>query len=108
MSKLTGRVQTGHCQVGACSCNCRKDVASKHWLWLQTLERQGTSIRKVDRGHFNDMMDDVATISLSSARLLTAQILAPYLHMASGALTLGEYALLGNFSVAGFELGHEL
>jgi hypothetical protein len=64
-------LQTGQVQVGACSCNWRNDVASKHWLWVQIVDRHGTDIRSVDKGHFNDITVDVATMSASSALLLT-------------------------------------
>ena len=64
-AKLTLLLQMGHCQVGACSCNWRNDNASKHWLCVHTVERHGTLIRSVDRGHFKDIIEDVATISLS-------------------------------------------
>ena len=57
--------------MGACSCSCRKDEPSKHWLCVHVRVRQGTSIRSVERGHFNDMTLDVATISESSALSLT-------------------------------------
>ena len=35
------------------------------------MERQGVSIRNVESGHFKDIFVDVATISLSSALLVT-------------------------------------
>ena len=63
--------QIGQDQVGACSCNCKKDDASKQRLWVQISERQGPWIRSVDRGHFNDITLEVATMSESSALLLT-------------------------------------
>ena len=62
---MTTLLQTGQVQVGACSCNWRNEEASKHWLWVHIVERHATSIRKVDNGHFKDMMEDVATISVS-------------------------------------------
>ena len=64
-------LQTGQVQVGACSCSWRKDEASKHWLWVQTVDRQGIWIRSVDRGHFSDMTVEVATMSASCALLIT-------------------------------------
>lgn len=67
-------LHTGHVHVGACSCSCKNDEASKHWLWVQTMERHGTSIRNVDNGHFRDMTVEVATISVSCALLLTTWI----------------------------------
>ena len=60
--------------MGACSCNCRKERASKHWLCKQIVERQGTEIRNVDKGHFKDMIDEVATISVSCAFETTVHI----------------------------------
>lgn len=38
---------------------------------MHNTERQGTSILRVERGHFNDITVDVATISASSALLFT-------------------------------------
>lgn len=35
------------------------------------MERQGTLIRNVESGHFRDMMEDVAIISLSWAFVIT-------------------------------------
>ena len=71
-SKETSLLQTGHVQVGACSCSWRNEVASKHWLCVHTEERHGVLIRRVESGHFRDIIDDVATISASSALLDTA------------------------------------
>jgi hypothetical protein len=70
-SKLVDLEQTGHVHVGACFCNSKNDDASKHWLCVQTIDRQGTWIRRVDNGHFNDMTLDVATMSESWARFFT-------------------------------------
>lgn len=77
-AKQTLLLQMGHCQVGACSCSWRNDNASKHWLCVHTVERHGTLIRSVDRGHFKDIIEDVATISLSFPLLITEiEYLAP-------------------------------
>jgi hypothetical protein len=70
-SKLVDLEHTGQVQVGACFCSSRKDAASKHWLCVHTTERQGTWILSVDSGHLSDMILDVATISVSSARFFT-------------------------------------
>jgi hypothetical protein len=75
-SKLVDLLHTGQVQVGACSCNWRKDDASKHWLCVQLMDLQGISMRRVDRGHFSDMTVEVATMSASCARLRTNDILA--------------------------------
>ena len=48
-----------------------KDKASKHWLCEQIVDRHGTLILSVDRGHFNDIVVDVASTSLSCALLRT-------------------------------------
>lgn len=71
-------LQTGHDHVGACSCNWRNEKASKHWLCVQSVVRQGTFIRRVDKGHFSDMTLEVATISESCALLFTDRILVLY------------------------------
>ncbi len=65
-------LHTGQVHVGACSCNWRKEEASKHWLWVQMVDRQGTLMRSVDRGHFSDMTVEVATMSASCALLITS------------------------------------
>lgn len=41
-SKLVDLEHTGQVHVGACFCSSKKDDASKHWLCVQTTERQGT------------------------------------------------------------------
>lgn len=64
-------LQIGQVHVGACSWSWRKDAASKHRLWVQSIVRQGTVMRSVDRGHFKDITLDVATMSVSSALLFT-------------------------------------
>lgn len=56
-------LHTGQVHVGACSWSCRKERASKHWLCVQTFDLQGIEILNVDKGHFSDMIDEVATIS---------------------------------------------
>lgn len=73
-SKLVDLEHTGHVQVGACFCNSRNEDASKHWLCVQTIERQGTCMRRVDRGHLSDMTLDVATMSESFARFCTVDL----------------------------------
>ena len=65
--------QIGHDQVSPCSCSCRNEVASKHWLCVQTVDRQGSCRRKADKGHLRDMTVDVATRSESCALLITVQ-----------------------------------
>jgi hypothetical protein len=70
-SKLVDLEHTGQVHVGACFCSSKKDDASKHWLCVQTMERQGTWILSVESGHLSDMILDVATISVSSARFFT-------------------------------------
>ena len=70
---MTALLQTGQVHVGACSCSCRNESASKHWLWVQMTDRHGMSILRVDRGHLRDMMEDVASISVSFDLLRTIQ-----------------------------------
>lgn len=50
-------------------------MASKHWLWLQTVDRQGIAIRNVDTGSFSDITVDSKTMSGSSAFLSTRKLL---------------------------------
>jgi len=64
-------LQMGHIHVGACSCNCRKDLASKHWLCEQIVERMGIDILTVETGSFKDMTLEPTTISGSLAFLCT-------------------------------------
>lgn len=46
-------------------------MASKHWLCRQEIDRQGKSMRNVDKGHFNDKTEAVVTMSASRALLTT-------------------------------------
>jgi hypothetical protein len=71
VSKGAGLSHSGQSQVGPCSCICRYDVASKHWMCLQDTERQGRSILSVESGHFKDKTIDVSSTSRSRALLTT-------------------------------------
>lgn len=65
--KWTVLLQIGHIHVGACSCNCRNDSASKHWLCVHTVERQGMLMRRVEMGSLSDMTLEPTSISGSAA-----------------------------------------
>lgn len=66
----------GQSHVGPCSWSWRYDVASKHCTCRQDIDRQGRSIRSVDRGHFSDNTVAVATMSVSRDLLSTTMPLA--------------------------------
>ncbi len=44
----------GHVQVGACCCSSRYADASKHWLCVHPVARQGVRIRVICNGSFRD------------------------------------------------------
>lgn len=96
--------------MGACSCSWRKEEASKHWLWVQTVDRQGIWIRSVDKGHFSDMTVEVATISASWALLITvikSASIASSGHTPVRAHTFADDLRFGN-PLARFQLGNQL
>ena len=72
ISKGADWLQIGQSHVGPCSCSCRYEVPSKHWLCRQAIPLHGKAIRSVDNGHFNDKTDAVATMSASRDLLTTA------------------------------------
>lgn len=69
-------LQMGHVHVGACSCNCKKDSASKHRVWLHTVPRHGTVILSVDTGSFRDNVIDSTSMSGSWAFLFTVTVVS--------------------------------
>ena len=70
-SKEKTLLHVGHDHCGACSCNCKKLSASKHWLWLHIVDRQGKAIRIAESGHLRDITEEVATMSGSLALAIT-------------------------------------
>lgn len=62
-SKGAELLHIGQSHVGPCSCNCRYDVASKHWTCRQDIDLHGRSILSVDNGHLSDRTVAVVTIS---------------------------------------------
>lgn len=57
--------------MGACSCNNKKDSASKQRLWVQIAERQGVRMRLAEMGQWRDITVEVVSMSGSSALLRT-------------------------------------
>jgi hypothetical protein len=75
-------------------------VASKHWTCRHAIDRQGRSIRSVERGHLSDNVVAVVTISGSRDLLITIILSVEYSDQRNKTPTVIDNRFLGYSSTA--------